>query len=160
MNPRLATRKGVTAEEVLYILNGQQTVPLDRISFLVVTGTYIPHRLEPAWPFTPGEIIPVLHDRDGSREFLGQRRDPDTDWEDSGWCTHQCDSLDEALELAALVTSDRPRGYYEWTDDGLSYMSDQDAAHWQWAGAADWYVRVADHAGRGHWAEQREQAGS
>jgi hypothetical protein len=125
MNPRLATRKGVTAEEILYVLNGRQTVPLHRMGFLVVTGAYTPHRLEPQdWPFTPGEIIPVHHDSDGTREFLGQRRNPYEPWEDSRWCIHQDDSLDSALQVAALVASDRLRGYYEWTDDGLSYYAD------------------------------------
>lgn len=158
MNPRLATHQGVTAEEILYVLNGRQTVPLDRIGFLVVTGTYTPHRLEPEdWPFTPGEIIPVQHHKEGTREFLGQGRDPYTAWEDSNWCTYQCDEFDAALQIAELVASDRPRGYYDWTDDGLGYMSDQDAAHWQWAGAPDWYVRIGNHTGRGHHAEARER---
>lgn len=158
MTPRLATRKGVTAEEILYVLNGQQTVPLDRMGFLVVTGVYTPHRLESQdWPFTPGEIIAIRHGEDDSREFLGRERDPFTDWEDATWCTYQCDAFDEALDIAALVTSDRPRGYYTWTDDGLSFMADQEAAHWQWAGAPDYFVRIADHVGRGHYAAQREQ---
>jgi len=157
MNPRLATRKGVTAEEILYVLNGQQTVPLDDIDFLVITGIYTPHRLEPAWPFTPGEILPVRHYQDESREFLGKARDPYTAWEDASWCTHHCESLDDALAVAAVVTGDRPRGYYDWTDDGLAYMSDQEAGHERWAGAPDWFVRVADHVGRGHYAEMRER---
>ncbi|MEV4783948.1 hypothetical protein AB0K53_00590 [Streptomyces tuirus] len=158
MNPRLATHQGVTAEEILYVLNGRRTVPLDRMGFLVVTGTYTPHRLEPQdWPFTPGEIIPVQHHKDGPREFLGRNRDPYTEWEDANWCTYQCDDLDAALQISELVTSDRPRGVYDWTDDGLSYMSDQEAAHRQWAGAPDWYVRIGDHVGRGFNAEFRKR---
>ncbi|MGW0920044.1 hypothetical protein ACWD3J_13640 [Streptomyces sp. NPDC002755] len=158
MTPRLTTHEGVTAEEILYVLNGRQTVPLDRIGLLVVTGTYTPHRLEPQdWPFTPGEIIAVLHHEDGAREFLGQGRDPDTAWEDAGWCTHLCEDLESAVEISEVVGSDRPRGYYDWTDDGLTYIADQEAGQRQWAGAPDWFVRIGDYVGRGHWLEAKER---
>ncbi|MEU3613557.1 hypothetical protein ABZ725_14735 [Streptomyces sp. NPDC006872] len=158
MTPHLTAHDGVTAEEILYVLNGRQTVPLNRLGFLAITGTYTPHRLEPQdWPFTPGEIVVVLHGPEGTREFLGRGRDPYTAWEDAGWCTYECSSFQAALDVSALVTSDRPRGYYDWTDDGLAYMGDQDAAYRQWSGAPDWYVRVANHAGRGHYAAARER---
>lgn len=160
MNPRLATHQGVTAEEILYVLNGCKTVPLGRMGFLVVTGTYTPHRLEPQdWPFTPGEILPIEHaPSDTPREFLGRERDPYTDWEDAGWCTYQDDDFEAALLVAELVASDRPRGYYEWTDDGLSYFADQDQGERVWCSRQDSsVVRIGDFTGRGHYAEMRER---
>jgi hypothetical protein len=159
MNPRLATHQGVTAEEILYILNGRQTVPLHRMGFLVITGTYTPHRLEPQdWPFTVGEIIAVQHDNDGTREFLGRNRDPHTEWEDANWCTHQANDLETALAVADLVASDRPRGYYEWTEDGLSYYADQQRGEGNWCSWQDGsVVRVGDFVGRGFHAEYAER---
>jgi len=159
MNPRLAVHDGVTAEEILYVLNGCQTVPLHRMGFVVVTGTYTPHRLEPQdWPFTPGEIIPVHHHKDGTREFLGKGRDPYEPWEDSNWCVHQDNSLQAVLEVAALVASDRPRGYYEWTDDGLSRFADQQRGEGNWCSWQDGtVVRIGDFTGRGFHAEFAER---
>ncbi|MER5347124.1 hypothetical protein ACFVW1_31055 [Streptomyces olivochromogenes] len=31
----------------LYVLNGRETVPMHRLGFLVITGTYTPHESEP-----------------------------------------------------------------------------------------------------------------
>ena len=145
----LVSRRGTTAEEILFVLNGLTTVPLDRIVFAVITGTYTPHPSEPQdWPFTPGEILPILSGRDDSREFLGRSRPDPLDWEDSGHCVHHVEDLAAALAVAELIRSDRPRGIYAWTDDGLSYAADQDAAHWQWAGDPEGWIRVGDFAGR------------
>ncbi|MFE1206405.1 hypothetical protein ACFW5V_32480 [Streptomyces sp. NPDC058762] len=143
----------MSAEEVLYVLNGRETVPLHQLAFLVITGTYTPHEGEPPnWPFAPGTILVVQHTPTGTREFLGLGRSPFTDWEDMGRCTYQDNDLRAALEVAALVTSDRPRGYYEWTADGLAYCVDQDAGEEAWCSRQDSsIVRVADHAGRGPW---------
>ncbi|MFE4582645.1 hypothetical protein [Streptomyces chartreusis] len=154
MEPRLSVHRGVTAEEVLYVLNGWETVPLHRLDFLVITGTYTPHWSEPRWPFTPGEVLVVHHAADGTREFLGQDRGSDTRWEDMHWCTHRDDSLRSALDVAALVAGDRPRGYYEWTADGLTYCADQADAEELWCSRQDGsVVRVADHTGRRQWLE-------
>lgn len=163
MNPRLATHSGVTAEEILYVLNGRQTVPLDRMGFLVVTGTYSPHRLEPQeWPFTPGEIIALQYTVDGDpREFLGRERDPSTAWEDASWCTYIDDDFEAALDVADLVTSDRPRGFYEWTADGLSYCADQEHGERVWCSRQDCsVVRIGDFTGRGFHAESAERRGA
>ncbi|MET4670876.1 hypothetical protein [Streptomyces sp. PvR018] len=146
MPPRLATHQGLSAEEILYTLYGRRTVPLYRIGLVVITGTYTPRAPEPDWPHTPGEILVVEHTQDGSRELLAPHRDPYTAWEDATWCTHGTDDLESALELAELVTSDRPRGYYTWTEDGWSYEAEQDVAHRRWAGDPDGYARVDDHA--------------
>ncbi|MYR36399.1 hypothetical protein GTX14_04960 [Streptomyces sp. SID4944] len=150
MPPRLTTHQGLSAEEVLYALYGRRTVPLHRIGLVVVTGTYTPFHPEPEWPYAPGEIIVVEHTREGARELLTPHRDPYTAWADARWCYYATDNLEKALELANLVTSERPRGYYTWTEDGWSEEGDQEVAHWRWAGAPDSYARVADHAGRGH----------
>lgn len=159
MTPRLAVRKGVTAEEILYLLNDRQTVPLHRMGLIVITGRYAPHRLEPQdWPFTPGEIFPVHYGTNGTREFLGKQRDPYEPWEDSNWCIHQDDDFEAALEVAALVASDRPRGYYEWTDDGLSYYADQQRGKDVWCSRGDGsVVRIGDFTGRGTHAEWQER---
>lgn len=162
MTPRLAVRKGVTAEEILYVLNGRQTVPLNRMGLIVITGRYTPHQLEPQdWPFTPGEIFPVHYGTNDIREFLGQQRNPYEPWEDSNWCIHQDDSFEAALGVAALVASDRPRGYYEWTDDGLSYYADQQRGEENWCSWADAsVVRIGDFTGRGFHAESAERRGA
>lgn len=159
MTPRLATHSGLTAEEILYVLNGRQTVPLFQLSLVVITGTYTPHRLEPAdWPFTPGEIFPVQHFANSTPEFLGAGRNPYEPWEDSNWCIHQEDNLEAALEVAALVASDRPRGYYEWGDDGLSYYTDQRLGEQNWCSWQDGsVVRIGDFTGRGFHAESAER---
>ncbi|MDH6629392.1 hypothetical protein M2271_007228 [Streptomyces sp. LBL] len=154
MEPRLAVHRGVSALEALYVLNERETVPLSRLGFLVITGTYTPHWSEPRrWPFTPGEVLVVHHTPDGTHEFLGQGRDLlDTRWEDMHWCTHRDDNLGSALGVAALVASDRPRGYYEWTADGLTYCADQAVGEELWCSRQDGsVVRVADHAGRRPW---------
>ncbi|MFI0900519.1 hypothetical protein [Streptomyces sp. NPDC020983] len=149
----LVSRRGTTAEEVLFVLNELRTVPLDAIRFAVITGAYTPHQSEQQdWPFIPGEILPVIHDPDGSREFLGRGRPDPAGWKDSGFCAHHVEDLAAALTVAELVRSDRPRGYYVWTVDGLSYASDQDAAHWAWAGDPDGWVRVDDYTGRAPFA--------
>lgn len=158
----LVSRCGTTAEEVLFVLNGLTTVPVDRINFAVITGTYTPHPSEgpQGWPFTPGEIVPVVYDRDGSREFLGRGRpDPMSYWAESSWCVHAEENLAAALGLAELVRSDRPRGYYTWTADGLSYASDQDAAHWAWAGDPEGWVRVGDFTGRVSFTKEESSDG-
>ncbi len=155
----LVSRRGTTAEEVLYILNGLNIVPLDRISFAVITGTYTPHRSEPQdWPFAPGEIVPVISDRNGTKEFLGRGRPDPLDWDDSSFCTHREEDLAGALGLAELVHSDRPRGYYTWTSDGLSYAADQDAAHWAWAGDPEGWVRIGDYTGRAPFGGDGEES--
>ncbi|WP_409473542.1 hypothetical protein [Streptomyces sp. HC307] len=148
---RLSVHQGVSAEEVLYVLNRRETVPLHCLSFLVITGTYTPHEREPqSWPFTPGDVLAVQHTPDGMREFLGQGRDLETQ-EDMHWCTHRDDNLQAALDVAALVTSNRPRGYYEWTADGLTYCTDQRDGEELWCSRGDGsVVRVADHTGRCH----------
>jgi hypothetical protein len=157
MPPCYATHSGTTAEEILYVLGGMQTVHLDRIGFCVITGTYIPHRLEPQdWPFTPGEIIVIDHSRDGSREFLGARNLDYNVWEDVRWVTY-FGALGSCLTIADKVRSDSPRGYYAWTADGLSYAADQEAAYHEWAGDPDAYIYIGDHVGRGHTAEWRER---
>ncbi|MCD9904556.1 hypothetical protein LUR56_39780 [Streptomyces sp. MT29] len=151
MNPRLAIHRAPTAEEVLYVLNGQESVPLYRLRFLVITGTYTPHRLEQhrPWTFTPGAILVVDHTRDGTREFLGLGREPLAHWEDAHWCTHEATTLHEAQEVAAVVTSDRPRGYYTWTADGLTHMSHPTEGEELWASRQDGsVVRIADFTGR------------
>ncbi|MFK0159053.1 hypothetical protein ACIQVK_44165 [Streptomyces sp. NPDC090493] len=160
MEPRLDVHRGVTAAEALYVLNGRQAVPLHRLAFLVITGTYTPHEREPQpWPFTPGDVLVVEHTPDGTREFLGLGRDPFTDWPDAHWCTHQDDDLRSALAVAELVASDRPRGYYEWTADGLTYCADQADAEELWCSRHDGsVVRVADHTGRCHWLELGSEA--
>lgn len=147
----LVTREGTTAEEILYVLNGLNTVPLHRITFAVITGTYTPSPYSSErqiWPFSPGEIIPITSDLDGAKEFLGQGRPDPQEWEDSGFCVHHVDNLAGALAVAELVRSDRPRGYYAWTGDGPSFAADQDAAHWQWAGDPEGWIRVGDFTGR------------
>ncbi|MFE7072613.1 hypothetical protein ACFU96_21280 [Streptomyces sp. NPDC057620] len=155
MEPRLADHQGVSAEEALYVLNGRQAVPLNRLGFLVITGTYTPHWSEPRkWPYTPGDVLVVHHGPDGTHEFLGQDRGLDTRWEDMHWCTHQDNHLRTALDVAALVASDRPRGFYEWTADGLTYCADQAEGEELWCSRQDGsVVRVADHAGRRPWLE-------
>lgn len=145
----LVSRQGTTAEEVLFALNGLRTVPLDHITYAVITGTYTPHPAEAqGWPFTRGEILPVVSDREGTEEFLGRGRPNPLGWEDSSFCVRFEQDLRGALAVAELVRSDRPRGYYTWTADGLSYAADQEAAHWRWAGDPDGWIRIGDFVGR------------
>lgn len=159
MKPQFVTHQGVAAEEVLYVLNKQQTVHLGGMSLCVITGIYTPHRLEPQnWPFTPGEILVLDYTQDGYKEFLGAGRDIHEGWEDSNWVTHCADSLEDCLALADKVRSDSPRGYYVYTDDGWSFAADQAEAHRVWCGAPNESVaRVGDFAGRGAMAERQER---
>jgi hypothetical protein len=136
----LVSRRGTTAEEVLFALNGLSTVPLDRIAFAVITGTYTPNPFSSErqiWPFTTGD-----------KEFLGKGRPDPLGWEDSSFCVRFEEDISGAFAVAELVRSDRPRGYYTWTEDGLTYAADQDAAHWMWAGDPEGWIRIGDFAGR------------
>lgn len=161
MNRPLTVQRGVIAEEVLYVLNGNDTVPLHVLAFCVITGTYTPHQMEPQdWPFTAGEML-VVDRKDDVSEFLGKGRllDGDTKtcgktysetyWEDAQWCYYIDDSFDVCQDLADLVLSDRPRGYYTYGPDGWSYMSDQERAHEMWCSDPDSIARIGDFTGRG-----------
>lgn len=163
MSPELTVHDGVTADEVLYVLAGCETVLLNRISFVVITGVYAPRRLEPQeWRFTPGEILAISSQTvAGQLDTTGEiitGRDPFTSWEDSQWCVYYAPHLDAALAVAELVRSGRPRGYYGWTADGLSYAGDQAAAERRWCstGGED-PVRIGDFTGRRFCAESKSR---
>jgi hypothetical protein len=147
------TGRDTKAEELLWLLNGQQTVPLDRISFVVITGTWTPGPNEPPeWPFRRGEIIPVVstpavyEGRDwvsGGHdvEVFGARRSFQP-WDMLNVVKQACD-VDDAVEIAKLAT-DGENGFYECPYGEWRLFSDQDEGRDRWAGACDEYLRIGD----------------
>lgn len=147
------TGRDAKAEELLYLLNNQQPVPLSDIEFLVIVGTYTPSQNEPQdWPFARGEIIAATLEPDvwdgktmvhcGQwREVFGQKRYLGT-WDMSNVC-QQAESMDDALEIAALAKAGKD-GYYEHAFGGWRLITDQAAGRRMWAGAADSYMRIGD----------------
>jgi hypothetical protein len=139
------TGRDSAAEQLLYVLNGQQTVPLQDIDFILITGIYIPGPDEPQdWPFTPGEIIPVVdtgRDADHSfDEFLGKGRS-DKPWPEMRTVIEQGHDLETLIELADKVKRGET-GYYEQGPHGWQPFANQREGRSRWAGAADSYVRL------------------
>lgn len=147
------TGRDTKAEQLLWLLNGQQTVPLDEISLIVIVGTWAPSPTEPQdWPFRRGEIIPVAYEddvREGrallklgrAQEVFGQRRSFEP-W-DMDMVMQQADNMAEAVKFAELAKA-RKDGYYERGPYGWQPFADQRAGRSHWAGAADSYVRIGD----------------
>ncbi len=147
------TGRDTKAEELLWLLNGQQTVPLNEISFVVITGTWTPGPSEPPeWPFRRGEIIPVVHMPDVyeggkyvhggySQEVFGARRSFEL------WDVHrvakQARDVDEAVEIAKLAEAG-PDGFYEDPYGEWRLFSDQDEGRHRWAGDCTAYLRIGD----------------
>jgi hypothetical protein len=123
------TGRDTKAEQLLWLLNGQQTVPLNEIEFVVITGTWTPSPTEPPeWPFRRGEIIPVVYTPD-----VYKGRD----------CVKQAHDVDDATEIAKLAT-DGPDGFYERPYGEWRLFSDQAEGRHRWAGACDEYLRIGD----------------
>jgi hypothetical protein len=137
------TGRDTKAEELLWLLNGQQTVPLKEITFVVITGTWTPGSTEPpAWPFRRGEIIPVVSTPAGyDVEVFGARRSFQP-WDMLNVVKQACD-VDDAAEIAKLAT-DGPDGFYECPYGEWRLFSDQDEGRHRWAGACDEYLRIGD----------------
>ncbi len=145
------TGRDTKAEELLWLLNRQQTVPLNEISFVVITGTYTPRPSEPQeWPFRRGEIIPVVSTPDVYEgrdwggydvEVFGARRSFQP-W-DMLNVVKQAYNVDDAVEIATLA-KDGPDGFYECPYGEWRLFSDQDEGRHRWAGACDEYLRIGD----------------
>ena len=117
----------LTAEQLLWVAAGQQTIELDRVSLGVVTGTHSPAPDEPQqWLFTVGEILILHTGSDGeSRELLGSRS---VDLWDTEALSYRTWSTDQAVALSALVRGGAQRGVWEWVVDHWDRSRDQPAA--------------------------------
>lgn len=148
------TGRDTLAEQLLWLLNGQQPLPLDRIKFAVITGTYTPRPSEPQdWPFQRGEIIPIEdvpghwdpdanRHTDYDRELFGQRRSLEP-WEMYRVTYTTSDVLD-AVEVAELATAGRD-GFYEQFDGHWRLYSDQVEAEREWCSTLE-PLRIGDWA--------------
>jgi hypothetical protein len=147
------TGRDTKAEQLLWLLNGRQSVALNEITFVVITGTWTPSPTEPPeWPFRRGEIIPVVYTPD---VYEGR------DWVSGGYqqevfgacrsfqpwamlnVVKEAYNVDDAAEIAQLAT-DGPDGFYECPYGEWRLFSDQDVGRRRWAGACDEYLRIGD----------------
>jgi hypothetical protein len=127
----------LTADEVLYVLAGRETVQLGNLSLSVVTGDHAPAPNEPDWPYTAGEIIVTQYIHpEGFRELISRRSI-------EAWHTsvfYRTEDLQEAVALSSLVAAGAERGMYQW-DGSVWYRSaDQQEAHERWCSVGDEYA--------------------
>lgn len=141
------------AEELLWLLNGQQAVPLQEIGFAVIVGLWTPSPSEPPeWPFRRGEIIPVVttpevyearqwvsggHDQ----EVFGDRRSFGP-WE-MHHVVHHASDVVEAAEVARLAEAGKD-GFYEAPYGEWRLFSDQYEGRQRWASDCTAYLRIGD----------------
>lgn len=147
------TGRDTTAEQLLWLLNNRQPVPLDRTRFAVITGTYTPQADEPAdWPFQRGEIIPVAYtparwdgdtyiERGDDQEVFGQRRSFEP-WDMFHAVYITSDVLD-AVEVAELAVKGLD-GFYEHAYGNWRLASDQVKAERVWCSTLE-PLRIGDY---------------
>jgi hypothetical protein len=145
------TGRDTRVEELLWLLNGQRPVAVDRIAFAVITGIYTPQPEESQdWPFRRGEIIPVLDGPvwnghawdDIETELLGKERDLKA-W-DMFHVRYSTTDVDDAIEVAALVEAGRD-GFYEHFEGHWRRESDQDQAYRRWCSTLE-PLRIGDYS--------------
>ncbi len=147
------TGRDTKAEELLWLLNGQQTVPLNEISFVVITGTYTPRPSEPQeWPFERGEIIPVQSVAavwEGGRrvrdeyevEVFGKGRSFEP-W-DMFHARYDTHDILEAVEVARFAANGED-GFYERFHGHWRLRSDQVEAEQEWCSNLE-PLRIGDY---------------
>jgi hypothetical protein len=129
MTDRYTIPTGPTADEVLYALNDCKPVRLRDIGWFVITGTHTPADEEPAWPFTPGQLLVALN----GHVF------PDGPALDA-WHTSACigvRDVEEAKALAEFVRAGADRGVYAWDGDRWCRCGNQQQAMSEYCSIGD-----------------------
>lgn len=121
-----------TAEQVLYIANGCETLDLNQIVFCVITagsrhhihGGQIRTADEPNyWPFQRGELLALAEP--WGREPVGEGRKP-AKWDVA---TYETRDFTAANALSQLIRGDEhlPPGWYDWDGSAWTRRADQTA---------------------------------
>jgi hypothetical protein len=145
--PVLARPSGLTAEQVLYVLNGCQTVDLGELAACVIVAEHAPADGEPEpWPFRVGEFLfldlsRMNYPSEIEPEFLGVGRDL------SRWDMRDClawfdSDFESAWLLSRQLAEELPAGMYELSDGRYYRPSDQDFAYDRWCSDPISYIRV------------------
>lgn len=149
--PVLTRASGLTAEQVLYVLNGCQTADLGQLAACVIVAEHTPTDGEPEpWPFRVGELLfldlsRMEYPSEAEPEFLGAGRDL------SQWDMHEGMSdclawfgsdFESAWLLARQLAGGIPAGMYELSDGRYYRPSDQAYAFERWCSDPISFIRV------------------
>jgi hypothetical protein len=145
--PVLTRTSGLTAEQVLYVLNGCQTVDLGELAACVIVAEHTPTDGEPEpWPFRVGELLfldlsRMKYPSEIEPELLGTGRDL------SRWGMRDCmewfgHHFESAWLLARQLAEGMPAGMYELSDGRYYRPSDQEFAYDRWCSDPSSFSRV------------------
>jgi hypothetical protein len=117
MTDRYTIPWGTTADQVLYVLNGCSTVALSSVRWIVITGIHTPAEGEPAWPFTPGEMLVECEERVFPH---GPSLDA---WDTCAYS--RPGGLEKSRALAEFIKAGAGRGVYQWDGERWYRPADQ-----------------------------------